>query len=54
MEITIRLNLQKIKLTFLAEKSTNIVLEYTKKFGMGEGLCFLRKNHFVYIFIRKL
>ena len=46
---------KKFKLTFWAEKSTNIVLEYNKICGRSTfgGLCFLRKAHFVYIFMRK-
>ena len=53
----LRLALVQWPLTYWAEKSINIVIEYTKRCGIalfvGGGVCFLKKNHFVYIFIRK-
>ena len=43
------------EIDFLGRKLTNIVLEYTKSCGIATfgGVCFLRKVHFVYIFMRK-
>ena len=48
MDFTMGQNLKYLKLTFVAEKSTNIILEYTKRCGIEtfRGVCFLRKNHF--------
>ena len=46
---------KKMKLTFWAQKSTNIVIEYTKRCGIATfgGVCFLRKVHLINIFMRK-
>jgi hypothetical protein len=55
MDFTMEQNLKKFKLTFGAQKLTNIVLEYTKRCGIATfgGACFLRKVHFVNMFMRK-
>ena len=44
-----------LKLSFWAQKSANIVLEYNKRCGIATfgGVCFLRKVKFIYIFMRK-
>ena len=56
MDFTMGQNLNKLKLTLWAEKFTNIVLEYTKRCGIATfwwgGVCFLRKVHFINIFMR--
>ena len=53
MDFTMRQNLKKLKLTFLAEKSTNIVLEYTKRCGIaifffGGGMFSMKSSFCLY------
>ena len=55
MDFTMGQNLKKLKLTFWAKKSTDIVLEYTKRCGIATfGCMFSKKSSFCLYFYEKI